>query len=163
MNQIQDLQKQIDSIVECIENGDILRDFIPAEALETAKRQYVSQWLALRELKQQLEACMDAEKTKFRQLAQAQFTDAFSSGGSIGGISNGYFTATPRYSRVVPYSVAEIHHIFQHNGLKSPPIKSTIDTKLLDAEQRKLYKTLEKVVGVSCIVKSVSGSEDPEE
>jgi len=156
-------REQLEELSRLLNDGQILRRWLPQEVWEQAEADYVQFRLELLEAQKQAESILESDKNRLRQDAGAIFMQAFSEGKTMSPVSEGNFTAYPRFSKVVPYSVAEIHSIFSNHGLKDPPIKSSIDVKSLDTEQRKLYKSLEKIVGVSCTIRSSSGSEDGED
>jgi hypothetical protein len=156
-------KEQLEELSRLVNDGQLLRKWLPREVWEQAEAEYVQLRLELLEAQKQLESVLESDKNRFRQDVQAVFMQAFSEGKVMSPISEGNLTAYPRFSKVVPYSVAEVHSIFSNHGLKDPPIKSSIDVKSLDTEQRKLYKSLEKIVGVSCTIRSSSGSEDGED
>lgn len=164
MSNIEDLYNEVEKLEELVEHGGILRQFIPQEHWEASLARFVELKASLTDKRNQLQAEIERERTRFRQEAQALFQEKLANREDLprSYSTTPQFYAIPRLSREVPYSVTEVHSIFQEAGLNPPPVKITIDTAKLDKEQKKVWKTLERVVGVSCIVKE-SNSTDSED
>jgi hypothetical protein len=161
MSIIEDLYKEVEKLEELVEHGGILREFLPEEYWDASLQRFADIKASLVDKRDQLQAEIEREKTRFRQEAQSLFQEKLANREDM---PRSYstvpqFYAIPRLSREVPYSVTEIHSIFQESGLNPPPVKITIDTAKLDKEQKKVWKTLERVVGVSCIVKESNTTE----
>jgi hypothetical protein len=156
------LLQEIDTLRKFIEDGDILKFWLSGEDLAMAKVRYQEIKSQLQEKLEQLNAEVENEKTRFRQECHAYFQESLANNKPISAVQKDGLIAVPRYNRDVPYSIPEIHSIFQENGLEPPPIKMQIETKLMSSPQKKVYKGLERVTGVSVVVRSVASSEDDE-
>lgn len=156
------LLNEIDTLRKFIEDGDILKFWLSGEELAIAKVRYQEIKSQLQEKLEQLNAEVESEKTRFRQECHAHFQESLANNKPISSMQRDGLIAVPRYSRDVPYSIPEIHSIFQDNGLDPPPVKMQIETKLMSTAQKKIYKGLERITGVSVVVRSASSSEDDE-
>jgi hypothetical protein len=157
---ISKLSDEIQEIRSMLDDGYILKNFVPEDQLSAAITMYQSLKHALKDKQDQLDALVESERTKFRQKCHAEFQDKLARGESITSLCEGSMVATPRYTRDVPYSILEIHQIFQENDLNAPPVKSSIDTKSMDSAQKRLYKSLERVTGVTVVIREGSQGED---
>ena len=165
MTKVEELKSKIDK-VHALLGGGILKDFLSPEAYEEALPRFQEGLYELSFLNDQLKAEIEAEKTKFRREAYDQFQQDLALGrDKSDAIKSGNLVATARYTKEMPYSLPEIHAIFQQDGLAPPTCKTTIDLKALDSKQKKLYKSLEKITGVTVVVKDISGgdTEDADE
>jgi peroxiredoxin family protein len=162
MTKVEELKSKIDNI-HFLLSGGILKDFLSEEAFEEALPRFQEGLYELTFLNDQLKAELEAEKTKFRREAYEQFQQDLALGrDKSDAIKSGNLVATARYTKEMPYSIPEVHSIFEREGLTAPACKTTIDVKALDSKQKKLYKSLEKITGVTVVVKDISGGDTEE-
>lgn len=162
MTKVEQLKSRIDEI-HFLLSGGILREFLNDEDYQEALPRFQEGLYELSFLNDQLKAEVEAEKTKFRREAYDQFQNDLAQGrDKSDSIKNGNFIAIARYTKEMPYSVPEVHSIFEREGLPSPVCKTTIDLKAMDTKQKKLYKSLEKVTGVTVVVKDISAGDGEE-
>ncbi len=165
MTKVEQLKSRIDEI-HFLLSGGILREFLNDADYQEALPRFQEGLYELSFLNDQLKAEVEAEKTRFRREAYEHFQDDLARGlDKSDSIKNGNFVAIARYTKEMPYSVPEVHAIFEREGLPSPICKTTIDLKAMDAKQKKLYKSLERVTGVTVVVKDVNSgdAEDSDE
>ena len=155
MSKIEDLKNQLEQTRHLL-GGAILKEFLTPEQYSRALPRFQELLLAVSEQELQLQAEVEAEKTKFRREAYDLFSEQLANGLSdTKSIKSGNLVAFARYTKDIPFSIPEIHSAFEREGLSPPPMKTAIDAKLLDSKQKKFYKTLERVTGVTVVVKDL--------
>jgi hypothetical protein len=163
MSKVRELSERLKELRDEIDNGTILKYFVPEDKLADAKCRYQSILTQITETSEQLDALIAAEKSKFRQAAQAEFLDKLSNKQPIDPISDGDFIAKPRYTRSVPHPLDDIMDIFNRNNVAPPNIKHDLDLKSMNASQKKLYKSLEVITGVTVVVSSAGEDQNSDE